>query len=171
MQSEKVCELTWNYPTIIILLPTKKTILLNKIFTLHSYSTVFSAKVNLATCRISSVLVSLSYTILMIRMLYGPLNLPVVVFFHYLVRLHSTSLLTMMTFNRVLRTLFIIDFKRISLVPEEKVMLVGLVTFLTSVMYLLQEAAVRNFRGLNHFGRAFGVYLGKVKYYKCNVRY
>ena len=141
-------------------------------FTLHSYYIVFSAKVNLATSRISSVLVSLSYTILMIRMLYGPLNLPVVVFFHYLVRLHSTSLLTMMTFNRVLRTLFIIDFKRISLVPEEKVMkLFGLVTLLTSVMYLLQEAAVRNFRGLNHFGRAFGVYLGKVKYNICNVRY
>ena len=71
----------------------------------------------------------------------------------------------MMTFNRVLRTLFIIDFKRISLVSEERVMkLFGLVTLLTSVMYLLQEAAVRNFRGLNHFGRAFGVYLGKVKY-------
>ena len=141
-------------------------------FTLHSYCIVFSAKVNLATSRISSVLVSLDYTIIMIRMLYGPLDLPVVVFHHYIVRLYSTSLLTMMTFNRVLRTLFIIDFKRISMVPEEKVMkLFGLVTFITSVLYLLQEAAVRNFRGLNHFGRAFGVYLGGVKYHICNERY
>ena len=131
---------------------------------------VFSARVNLATCRVSSVLVALTYTIFMLRMLWGPFTLPVVVFAHYLVRLWTTSLLTMMTFNRILKTLFIIDFKRISMVPEEKVMkLFAFVIFLMSVFYLLQEVIVRNLRGLNHFGRALGVYLGKVRHKVCTT--
>ena len=109
----------------------------------------------------------------MLRMLWEPFTLPVVVFAHYLVRLWTTSLLTMMTFNRILKTLFIIDFKRISMVPEEKVLkLFAFVIFLMSVFYLLQEVIVRNLRGLNHFGRAFGVYLGKVRYKVCyNMKY
>ena len=104
----------------------------------------------------------------MLRMLYGPLSLPAVVFAHYLMRLWTTIMMTMITFNRVLKTLFIIDFQRMSLVPEEKVMkLFGFITFLSSVLYLLQEVAVRYLRGLNHFGRNFAVYLGKVWYQLC----
>ena len=106
----------------------------------------------------------------MLRMLNGPFSLPAVVFSHYLMRLWTTIMMTMITFNRVLKTLFIIDFQRISLIPEEKVMkLFGFTTFLSSVIYLLQEVAVRYLRGLNHFGRNFAVYLGKVGYQLCII--
>ena len=108
------------------------------------------------------------HVIFMLRLLYGPLSLPVVVFTHYLMRLWTTITITMITFNRVLKTLFIIDFQRISMVSEEKVMkLFGFITLFSSVLYLLQEAVVRYFRGLNHFGRSFSIYLGKVGYQSC----
>ena len=106
------------------------------------------------------------HVIFMLRLLYGPLSLPVVVFTHYLMRLWTTITITMITFNRVLKTLFIIDFQRISMVSEEKVMkLFGLITLFSSVIYLLQEVVVRYLRGLNHFGRSFAIYLGKVGYH------
>ena len=115
------------------------------------------------TCRISSALTVLLYCFFLVRILHGPFSVAVVVIHHYLERLLVVSFITMITFNRIIKTLFIIDFQKISLVPEHKV--VGLFCFLTAITschYLLQEAVIRHLRGLNHYGRALGIYLGQV---------
>ena len=124
----------------------------------------FAATVNLTTCRIVSLLNVVLYAIFIIRILYGPFPLVVVVVYHYVTRLTFVSFLTMITFNRVLKTLFILDFQRISLIPERRVVRwFGFVTAFASCFYLIQEAIVRNFRGLNHYGSwAISTYLGKV---------
>ena len=124
----------------------------------------FLATVNLTTCRIVSLLNVVLYAIFIIRILYGPFPLFVVVVHHYLTRLAFVSFLTMITFNRVLKTLFILDFQRISQIPEQRVVRwFGFVTAFASSFYLIQEAIVRNFRGLNHYGSwAISTYLGKV---------
>ena len=98
------------------------------------------------------------------RVLFGPFHYYGVVFYHYASRATSVSFITMLTFNRVLMTLFIVDFSRMTAVPEKKVLIyMGLVTFIINVAYLLQEAVFRSLRGLEHFSRgSLSFYLGKV---------
>ena len=104
------------------------------------------------------------YFAFLVRIVFGPFPASGVVAFHYATRLGAVSFLTMLTFSIVLKTLFILDFQRLSLIPEQKVMnCFTAVTVFCSLIYLLQEAAVRHFRGLDHFGRwALNTYLGKV---------
>ena len=98
------------------------------------------------------------------RIIFGPFTYYGVVTYHYGSRLTFVSFLTMLTFNRVLKALFILDFQRISLIPEHRVMgSLCFVTAICSLIYLLQEAIVREVRGLNHFGRwSLSIYLAKV---------
>ena len=98
------------------------------------------------------------------RVLFGPIQYYGVVFYHYASRATCVSFITMLTFTRVLMTLFIIDFSRMTALPEKKVLIyMGLVTFIINVAYLLQEAVVRSLRGLEHFSRgSLSFYLGKV---------
>ena len=119
---------------------------------------------NLTTSRIASTLTVFLYLIVILRILLGPLSVVVAIFHHYLMRLAAVSFLTMITFNRVLKTLFILDFQRISLVPEQRLIgLFAFVTIFTSTFYMVQEAVVRDFRGLNHYGSwALSIYIGKV---------
>ena len=107
---------------------------------------------------------SLQYIAVLIRILFGPFAYYGVIAYHYASRLFTVSFLTMLTFNIVLKTLFILDFKRISLIPEYKIMkYFGFTTVFCSTMYLLQEAVVRYLRGLEHFSKwSLIIYLGKV---------
>jgi hypothetical protein len=70
----------------------------------------------------------------------------------------------MLSFNRVVKTLFILDFQRMASVYEEKVMIcMGVFTSILTVAYVVQEAVVRRNRGLNHFASWYlSIYLGKV---------
>ena len=133
-------------------------------FCQHYLCTHFLAQVNLAICRVASTCTSSLYVAVLIRILFGPFAYYGVIAYHYANRLFTVSFLTMLTFNIVLKTLFILDFKRISLIPERKIMnYFGSTTVLCSIMYLLQEAVVRYLRGLEHFSRwSFNIYLGKV---------
>jgi hypothetical protein len=99
--------------------------------------------------------------------MFGPFPVGGVVAFHYLQRVNLVSGLSMMAFNRVVKTLFILDFQRMSAIPERSVMFyMGVVTFVCTSAHLVQEALVRNSRGLDHFGRMyFFVYLGQVVFY------
>ena len=96
--------------------------------------------------------------------MFGPFTNLGVVAYHYGMRATSVSFITMLTFSRILKTLFILDFHRMATVPEEKVIIcMGLVTFICTLAYLLQEAVVRRIRGLDHFSRwSISIYLGKV---------
>ena len=98
------------------------------------------------------------------RIIFGPFTYYGIVTYHYGTRLISVSFITMLTFNRVLKAFFILDFQRISLIPENRVMSsLCFVTVICSLIYLLQETIVREIRGLNHFGRwSLSIYLGKV---------
>ena len=70
----------------------------------------------------------------------------------------------MLTFNRVLKTLFILDFERMTAVAEKKVMIwMGVVTSIGTLTHLVEEAVTRRIRGLDQFARlCTHVYLGKV---------
>ena len=94
----------------------------------------------------------------------GPFPYAGVVAFHYLERVGMVSFLTMLSFSRVVKTLFILDFQRVSAVQEKMVMTcMGVVTFFCTSAHVVQEALVRRSRGLHHFGRSyFFSYLGQV---------
>jgi hypothetical protein len=70
----------------------------------------------------------------------------------------------MLTFNRIISALFIIDFDRMTAIPERHVMIsLGAVTFIFTVAHVVQEAVCRRLRGLDHFARmSIFEYLGKV---------
>ena len=123
-----------------------------------------SARVNLATCQVASGFIIILYFAFILRIIFGAFTYYGVVTYHYGTRLTFVSFITMITFNRVLKALFILDFQRISLIPEHRVMSsLCFVTVICSLIYLLQEAIVREIRGLNHFGGwSLSIYLGKV---------
>ena len=112
------------------------------------------------------------YLTLLIRIMFGPFTYNGLVVHHYAFRVSSVSLLTMLTFNRVLKTLFILDFQRMSAVPEQKVMIcMGLVTSICTLAHLVEEAVTRRILGLDHFSREYwSIYLGKVgTYLSCTA--
>ena len=104
------------------------------------------------------------YLAFMMRIVLGPFPYSGVVAYHYLVRATTVSIITMLTYSRVLKTFFIFDFNKMSLIPEqETIRSFYLVTFLCTLVYLLQECAVRNIRGLPHYARwSISMYFGKV---------
>ena len=106
----------------------------------------------------------LLYATLLVRIIFGPFTLFGVVVYHYGQRVSMVTLLIMLTFNRVITTLFIHDFQRMAAVPENTVMIcMAVVTLICTVAHILQEAAVRDIHGLEHFSRLdIFYYLGKV---------
>jgi hypothetical protein len=126
-----------------------------------------SAQVNLATSQVTSSCTLMIYFAFLLRIVFGPFTYFEVVTFHYAMRATSVSFITMLTFSRVLKTIFILDFHRIAVVPDRKVMIfMGWVTLICTSAYLLQEAVVRRIRGLDHFSRwSISIYLGKVCLY------
>ena len=115
----------------------------------------------------TSVLWIILYLAVLGRIMSGPFPYAGVVAFHYLERVGMVSFLTMLSFSRVVKTLFILDFQRMSAVPEKMVMTcMGVVTFFCTSAHVVQEALVRRSRGLDHFGRmSFFSYLGQVVSY------
>ena len=79
------------------------------------------------------------------------------------------SFLTMLAFNNIIKTLFIIDFERMAAVPEGSVMVcMGVVTFISNVAHIVHEVSVRRTHGLVHFARSYiNIFLGKVVRYAC----
>ena len=100
----------------------------------------------------------------MVRIIFGPFTLFGVVAYHYGQRVTTVSLLIMLTFNRVITTLFIHDFQRMSAVPEKTVMIcMAVVTLICTVAHVIQEAVARDSHGLDHFARMdIFYYLGEV---------
>ena len=92
------------------------------------------------------------YLAILARIMIGPFPVPGVVALHYVNRVTTVSFLTMLAFNRVLNTLFILDFQRMTAVPEKTVMIsLGVVTFLCTSTHIVQEVLARESRGLEHF--------------------
>ena len=123
-----------------------------------------SAKINLATSHISTVCTVIIYIVLLVRIVFGPFPLYGVVAFHYGLRVATVSFIIMLTFNRIICALFVIDFDRMAAIPERHVMIcLGAVTFIFTMAHVVQEAVVRRLRGLDHFARmSIFEYLGKV---------
>ena len=116
--------------------------------------TNFSALVNLSTNRVFSVLMMLHYLGILARIMLGPFPVPGLVAFHYLQRATTVSFLTMLAFNRVLKTLFILDFQRMTAVPEKCILIsMGMITFLCTSFHIFQEVLARRSLGLDHFPR------------------
>ena len=84
--------------------------------------------------------------------------------YHYYTRFTVVSLLTMLTFKTILKTLFIVDFDRMAAIPEEKVIRwMVVVTSLCTLAHLGEEAVIRNIHGLDHYSRqCYNIYLGNV---------
>ena len=101
---------------------------------------------------------------LLLRIIFGPFSLYGVFAFHYGLRVTTVSFTIMLTFNRIISALFIIDFDRMAAIPDRHVMIcLGAVTFILTLAHVVQEAAVRRLRGLDHFARmSIFKYLGKV---------
>ena len=123
-----------------------------------------TAQVNLATCRVMSSCALSLYLPVLLRIFFGPFSYGGVVAYHYTTRVCIVSFLTMITFNKVLKTLFILDFERMTAVSEKKVMIwMGVVTSIGTLTHLVEEAVTRRIRGLDQFARlCTNVYLGKV---------
>ena len=83
---------------------------------------------------------------------------------HYLSRFTFVSFFTMLTFSKVLKTLFILDFQRVAAIQEQTILsCLGLVTFICTTAHLGEEYLSRSSQGLYQFGRWDVLfYLGKV---------
>ena len=94
------------------------------------------------------------YFALLLRIVFGPFPLYGVVAFHYGLRVTNVSFTIMLTFNRIISALFIIDFDRMAAIPERHVMIcLGVVTFIFTLAHVVQEVVIRRLRGLDHFAR------------------
>jgi hypothetical protein len=82
----------------------------------------------------------LHYLLVLARIMLGPFPISGLVAFHYLNRATTVSFLTMMAFYRVLKTLFTLDFQRMTAVPDKNVVIsMGIVTFLCTFIYIVPE--------------------------------
>ena len=71
------------------------------------------------------------YLAILARIMLGYFPIPVVVTLHYVNRVNRVSFLTMLAFNSVLKTLFILDFQGMTAVPEKTNLIsMGVFTFL-----------------------------------------
>ena len=90
------------------------------------------------------------YLAILARIMIGPFPVPGVFALQYVKRGTTVSFLTMLAFNRVIKTLF----QRMTAVPEKTVMIsMGVVTFLCTSTHIVQEVLTRQSRGLQHFPR------------------
>ena len=131
---------------------------------ISSHCCYISAKINLATSHMTTVCTVIIYIALLLRIVFGPFPLYGVVAFHYSLRVANVSFIIMLTFNRIISALFIIDFDRMAAMPDRHVIIyLGAVTFIFTLAHVVQEAVIRRLRGLDHFARmSIFEYLGKV---------
>ena len=104
------------------------------------------------------------YSVFLVRIVFGPFTYVGVTVYHYASRFTTVTFVIMLTFNRVLKTLFILDFNRMAAISEQQVLIcMALVTSISSLGLLVQEAVTRRILGLDQYGReCTNVYLGKV---------
>ena len=126
---------------------------------------VFSAHLNVATCQVLSCCTVLFYLAILMRIMFGPFTYAGVVALHYWTRLTIVCFFSMLTFKTVLKTLFILDFQKMTSISEHTLMMwMWVVTGICTVAHLVQEAVLRHTLGLHHFGRiCFNIYLAKVR--------
>ena len=145
----------------------RKTVLGNKLLVTCSKCkiSIFSALVNVATCQVVSYCTVVLFVAVLMRIVFGPFNYGGVVALHYWMRIVWSCTLSMLTFKTVLKTLFILDFQKMSSVPEHTLMTwMWVVTAICTMAHLVQEAVLRHTLGLHHFGRiCFNIYLAKVR--------
>ena len=124
----------------------------------------FSAKVNLLSCQELCCFTLVLYLTILLRLIVGPFTNAGVVFLHYWVRIMLVSFLNMLTFKTILTTLFILDFNRMTLIPEKSVInFMWMITTIFTLANLGLEITLRQTLGYQHFGRlCFNLYLGKV---------
>ena len=84
--------------------------------------------------------------------------------YDYCYRISLVSLITMLTFKTVLTILFILDFNRMTSIPEKIVIrFMWMITSIFTLAHLGHEITLRQTLGYHHFGRlCFNLYLGKV---------
>ena len=101
-----------------------------------------------------------------LRILFGPTSYFGVIAYHYLQRIAMMSFMTMLTFKIVVKTMFILDFDRMAMVSEKKmIMCMTVTTTIFTLAHISAEALLRNHRKLDHYARwCFNVYLGKVNF-------
>ena len=108
---------------------------------------------------VTSTLSLLLTSILIIRILYGPLALPWLVAYHYLTKTLEGGFVFMLTFRIVIKLFLILDFERMSSMSEKRVLACfSLATFVCTGLHLLNEYISRCLRELDHFPR-MNVYL------------
>ena len=74
--------------------------------------------------------------------------------FHYIFKASAVSNLTNLTFKTIVKTLLLVDFEKMSDIPESFVNLgMFLVNLVSTMLYLVQEYSVREARGLEHYSR------------------
>ena len=114
----------------------------------------------------------IQYFAILARIMLGPFPIPGVVALHYVNRATTVSFLTMLAFNRVITTLFVLDFQRMTAVPEKTVLIsMGVVTFLCTSTHIVQEFLARQSRGLQHFPRFYiSAFIGKVVLFLNYIR-
>ena len=124
----------------------------------------FSAQINLKLLEFVSIFFILLNLFLVFRIIFSPLPYLGIVAYHYLWRITMVSFMTMLTFKIVVKTLFILDFERMAMVSEQRMMMsMGAITTIIIVIHLAAEALLRNHRNLDHYARwCINVYLGKV---------
>ena len=120
---------------------------------------------NVATCQVVSYCTVLLYLAILMRIMFGPFTYAGVVALHYWTRLTILCFFSMLTFKTVLKTLFILDFPKMTSIPEQTVMMwMWVVTSICAMAHLVQEAVLRHALGIHHFGRmCFYIYMGKVR--------
>ena len=123
---------------------------------------------NLMTCGVLTFLGGLANIGMLLRILLGPFPYFVVVAFHYWIRIITVSFVTMLSFKIVVQTLFILDFDRMAMVAEARMMFgMGACTTSLTLIHVVMEALPRNHRGLEHYPRwCLSVYISKVRPYQ-----
>ena len=98
------------------------------------------------------------------RFTIGPVSYLGIVAYHYIFRLSMVSFMTMLTFKIVVKTLFILDFERMAMVSEQRMMTaMGVFTTILIVIHSAAEAWLRNHRNLEHYARwCLNVYIAWV---------
>ena len=116
------------------------------------------------SCQVYCCCTNILYLFILLRLMFGPFTYAGVVIVHYWVRITLVSFLTMLTFKTVLTTLFIIDFNRMTSIPEKSVIhFLWMITLIFTMGHLGVEMTLRESLGYHHFGRlCFNLYLGKV---------
>ena len=106
----------------------------------------------------------LFYLFILLRLIIGPFTYAGVVVVHYWVRMTMVSFLTMLTFKTVLKILLILEFNRMTSIPENTIIcFMWMITLIFTLAHLWLEMTLRRTLGYQHFGRlCFNLYLGKV---------